>query len=599
MFLTIGMPTYDDFDGVYFTLQSLKAYHDLEDVELLVVDTKPKLCEDTKKLCESVGASYYHRPDCQGTAPAKNAVFELAKGKFVMCLDCHILLVKDSVKKLKEYLKQNENTKNLIQGPLLYDDQKSTSTHFDPGWRGHMYGTWGNDPRAISEEEFEIPMQGGGLYCCRKDAWPKFHPAFRGFGSEEGYIQEKFRQNGGKAVCLTFLKWIHRFGRPKGVPYPLSVVDRIFNYIVGWTEIGWNHREVINYFSGKVTQEELFKAISDSSKFIGNPTPINSSEKNAIKVKAYVIGRESATTEESFKKIKWTKEKEYMLGANLKSVLEKFIAEGNDYALICKGNLRLEKNINIMIDFWPLIKTGQAKITIFDQINKSSLKTKHSQLSYKIADIDELDDAPLYFISKEFAQKVLDDYKEGAEFSYICEKENIIPFLYTFEENILRLRMQYVPLPNVDGGLSVEAVREIVWAASNSYCLDISSEGLQTTLALCQRGLGVVRVDEYKNKSKEQLQTTIKNFSYENFILTDKEDDFQAPEDNLRTLLINYKGLSQELIDFSLIKQETFLRSKDCLIIVNADQEVADIYKKSEKLSVINSSDDYLILKKL
>jgi hypothetical protein len=462
-----------------------------------------------------------------------------------------------------------------------------------------MYGTWGNDPRAISEEEFEIPMQGGGLYCCRKDVWPKFHPAFRGFGSEEGYIQEKFRQNGGKAVCLTFLKWIHRFGRPKGVPYPLSVVDRIFNYIVGWTEIGWNHREVINYFSGKVTQEELFKAISDSAKFIGNPTPINSSEKNAIKVKAYVIGRESVTTEESFKKIKWTKEKEYMLGANLKSVLEKFIAEGNDYALICKGNLRLEKNINIMIDFWPLIKTGQAKITIFDQINKSSLKTKHSQLSYKIADIDELDDAPLYFVSKDFAQKVLDDYKEGAEFSYICEKENIVPFLYTFEENILRLRMQYVPLPNVDGGLSVEAVREIVWAASNSYCLDISSEGLQTTIALCQRGLGVVRVDEYKNKSKEQLQTTIKNFSYENFILTDKEDDFQAPEENPRTLLINYKGLSQELIDFSLVKQETFLRSKDCLIIVNADQQVSDIYKKSEKLNVIKSSDDYLILKKL
>lgn len=599
MLLTIGMATYDDFDGVYFTLQALKAFHNLEDVELLVIDTKPKSCEDTKSACGSAGAKYIHAPEKTGTSQSRNHVFEMATGKFVMCIDCHILFAKDSIEKLKEYLKKNENTKNLIQGPLLYDDQKSTSTHFDPGWRGHMYGTWGNDPRIISEEEFEIPMQGLGVFCMRKDAWPAFNKNFRGFGGEEGYIQEKVRQNGGKTICLPFLKWIHRFGRPKGVPYPLSVVDRIFNYIVGWTEIGWNHREVINYFTGKVTQEELFKAISDSSKIIGNPTPTNSSEKNTVKVKAYVIGRESITTEESFKKIKWTKEKEYMLGANLKSVLEKFIAEGNDYALICKGNLRLEKNINIMIDFWPLIKTGQAKITIFDQINKSSLKTKHSQLSYKIADIDELDDAPLYFVSKDFAQKVLDDYKEGAEFSYICEKENIIPFLYTFEENVLRLRMQYVPLPNVDGGLSVEAVREIVWAASNSYCLDISSEGLQTTLALCQKGLGVVRVDEYKNQSKEQLRTTIKNFSYENFILTDKEDDFQAPDDNPRTLLINYKGLSQELIDFSLLKQETFLRSKDCLIIVNADQEVKDIYKKSEKLSVIKSSDDYLILKKL
>jgi hypothetical protein len=36
--LTIGLPTYDDFDGVYFTIQALRMYQDLDDVELLVVD---------------------------------------------------------------------------------------------------------------------------------------------------------------------------------------------------------------------------------------------------------------------------------------------------------------------------------------------------------------------------------------------------------------------------------------------------------------------------------------------------------------------------------------------------------------------------------
>ena len=36
--LTIGMPTYNDFDGVYFTLQALRSYQDLRDTELLVVD---------------------------------------------------------------------------------------------------------------------------------------------------------------------------------------------------------------------------------------------------------------------------------------------------------------------------------------------------------------------------------------------------------------------------------------------------------------------------------------------------------------------------------------------------------------------------------
>lgn len=599
MFLTIGMATYDDFDGVYFTLQALKAYHDLEDVELLVVDTKPKSCEDTKNACAHVGARYIHAPEKAGTSQSRNHVFEMATGKFVMCIDCHVIFKKDVISELKKYLKENENTKDLIQGPLLYDNQRDLSTHFQPGWRGHMYGTWETDKRVHEGKPFEIPMQGLGVFCMRKDVWPTFNKNFRGFGGEEGYIQEKVRQNGGKSLCLPFLKWIHRFSRPKGVPYPLQIVDRIFNYIVGWTELGWNHREAITYFTGKVSQDELFRAITDSSKVVGNPMPIISAQKNDVKIKAYIIGRESNTTEESFKKMRWEKEKEYMLGANLNLTLQKFIAEEYDYALICKGNLRLEKSINFMLDFWPLIKTNQAKVTIFDQINKDCLKTKHSQLSYKIVDIDELDDANLWMISKDFARKVLDDYQEAIEFSYICQKEKISPILYTFEESLMRLRFQYVPLTNVDGGLSVEAVREIVWAANNSYCLDISSQGVQTTLALCQKGLGVVRVDEYKNLSKESIAKYINNFNYENVILTDKEDDFSAPDEKTRTLLVNYRDLSQELIDFSLSKQETFLRTGDCLIIVNADQEVLDIYKKSEKLNIVKCSDDYLILNKL
>ena len=119
MFLTIGMATYDDFDGVYFTLQALKAYHDLEDVELLVVDTKPKSCEDTKNACGHVGARYIHAPEKAGTSQSRNHVFEMATGKFVMCIDCHVLFKKDVISELKKYLKENENTKDLIQGPDL------------------------------------------------------------------------------------------------------------------------------------------------------------------------------------------------------------------------------------------------------------------------------------------------------------------------------------------------------------------------------------------------------------------------------------------------------------------------------------------------
>ena len=38
--LTIGMATYNDFDGVYFTLQALRLYQDLTDTELLPTEVR-------------------------------------------------------------------------------------------------------------------------------------------------------------------------------------------------------------------------------------------------------------------------------------------------------------------------------------------------------------------------------------------------------------------------------------------------------------------------------------------------------------------------------------------------------------------------------
>ena len=41
--LTIGMATYDDYDGVYFTVQALRLYHRevARDVAILVLDNNP------------------------------------------------------------------------------------------------------------------------------------------------------------------------------------------------------------------------------------------------------------------------------------------------------------------------------------------------------------------------------------------------------------------------------------------------------------------------------------------------------------------------------------------------------------------------------
>jgi hypothetical protein len=92
-----------------------------------------------------------------------------------------------------------------------------------------MWGIWATDRRGKDPEgdPFEIPMQGMGVFSCRKGAWPGFNPMFRGFGGEEGYIHEKFRQAGGRCLCLPWLRWTHRFGRPAGIGHSLTVEEKL------------------------------------------------------------------------------------------------------------------------------------------------------------------------------------------------------------------------------------------------------------------------------------------------------------------------------------------------------------------------------------
>jgi len=160
-----------------------------------------------------------------------------------------VLLESDSVAKLIAMLERDDG--NLLQGPLVYDDGVSISTHLEEVWRGGMEGIWATDERGKNPSycRFEIPAQGMGVFACRKEAWPGFNPLFRGFGGEEVYIHRKFRAKGKAAYCLPFLRWHHRFGRPGGQPYRNYMEDRIFNYVVGHLELGMDPFPVVQHFS--------------------------------------------------------------------------------------------------------------------------------------------------------------------------------------------------------------------------------------------------------------------------------------------------------------------------------------------------------------
>jgi hypothetical protein len=268
--LTIGMATYDDYDGVYFSVQALRLYHPeiLDDVNFVVVDNHPDgPCAAPLKQLDSLIPNYRYVPFASRSGTAvRDVVFDEADSEFVLCMDCHILVVSSAIKRLLGYFEANPATQDLLQGPLLYDDTKKTGSHFHPAWRAGMYGYWESDPRADDPDgaPFEITMHGLGLFACRRAAWPGFNPQFRGFGGEEGYIHEKFRQAGGRTLCLPFLRWIHRFNRPLGPPYRNTWTDRMRNYLIGFREVGWPTDPIVEHFRELLGREEadrIFESI--------------------------------------------------------------------------------------------------------------------------------------------------------------------------------------------------------------------------------------------------------------------------------------------------------------------------------------------------
>lgn len=269
--LTVGMSTFDDFHGVFFSIQAIRMYHKeaLNDIEFVIVDNNPDsdhgkaVKEFSNWIKEPI--TYLPYKELIGTS-AREKIFSAAKTDYVLCMDCHVLLEAGSLKRLIDFYNSELDNGNLIQGPLVYDDLQGISTHFKEEWDCQMFGKWETDERGSNpdNEPFEIPMQGLGVFSCRKSAWLGFSKNFKGFGCEEFYIAEKFRRAGKKVLCVPFLRWNHRFARPDKIPYPTSVKDKYQNYISGFMELGLDLSPVREHFSeyhGKIELREWEKEI--------------------------------------------------------------------------------------------------------------------------------------------------------------------------------------------------------------------------------------------------------------------------------------------------------------------------------------------------
>ena len=141
MDLTVGMATYRDFDGVYFTVQALRLYQDMEGVEVVVVDNFG--CEATRAFVErDVGGRYILSVSPVGTSAPRDLVFREALGAAVLCLDSHVLLAPGALVRLRQFYREQPDCLDLLQGPLLDDSLTNVLSHQDPVWRDQMWGTW-------------------------------------------------------------------------------------------------------------------------------------------------------------------------------------------------------------------------------------------------------------------------------------------------------------------------------------------------------------------------------------------------------------------------------------------------------------------------
>ena len=284
---SICLPSYNNFTEVYFTVQSLRMHHDLTDCEIVVVDnygdkvlenfckakgglynwddfkaeypneTKENFDRLVKKKSQGISIKtgmirYEKYTDITGVSAAKNQAIKIARGEYVLCMDSHILLKAGAL----DIVPQDDD---LVQGPHLDNNLLGYKTEWFPVWRRNMWGIWGDRVDVLPERPFEIWAMGAGFFCCRRDSWLGFNPSFRGFGGETGYIQEKYRQAGQKVWCDPSKVWMHMFctsGRP--IPFPIDILDRIRNYIIGFNELGLPVEDIKKHF-GNVLFEKALK----------------------------------------------------------------------------------------------------------------------------------------------------------------------------------------------------------------------------------------------------------------------------------------------------------------------------------------------------
>jgi len=279
---TVGMACFNDFDGVYFTVEALKVFHADRVAQIIVVDDSPEgpVQERTMKWCRRLSNVLYVRSHVHGTSAPRNRVFAEATSEKVVCIDSHVLIHPGSFSALDDFWAVTAGHGiRLAHGVLMEDDNRVPLSSFRDEWGDDlMHGKWHTDTAQFPLTNLRVPgtaayasddlgrpvaakpwidvwSQGLGGFACLRDEWPGFHPGFSQFGGEEGYIDDKFRRMGGMAVSVSGFRWTHRFHdqdvKTPASSYSRSTVAKFRNYVLGRRDNLLQTADVTAAYAGK------------------------------------------------------------------------------------------------------------------------------------------------------------------------------------------------------------------------------------------------------------------------------------------------------------------------------------------------------------
>lgn len=164
------MAHHSDYEGLWSTVQSVFLHNEWDspnDVEIVIVDTTPSGSDHRRLVKDFVGKGgnpakgsrterlkYVDMAGFAGTTLPRDVIFEHATAPIVCVMDCHVMLPSNALRRLLEWFESNPECKDLIHGPMLYDNLHAMSTIFADQFRRGMWGTWGTTWKSPQGQAF-------------------------------------------------------------------------------------------------------------------------------------------------------------------------------------------------------------------------------------------------------------------------------------------------------------------------------------------------------------------------------------------------------------------------------------------------------------